>query len=430
MTERDNLIRDGLERPPQAIGYALNEHIVRAFPGKYVMRTTDLSFDLDTWVERTSASVITRDVPLPEWDTRWSGPGQGVFRRLAQGHRSVALEGVTYDVVEVAWERGFSTLTTQWWIGPDRERVEGFAAHVAEVANEVVDEVLVFANGCWQRSPKLRAAIRKTTFDSLVLPEGMADHIREDFASFLGARAEYERYGVPWKRGALFLGPPGNGKTHCVKALLNALDVPCLYVQSFESPHGGNAQPNVAEAFARARRTTPCALVLEDLDALVTPATRSYFLNELDGFADNAGILAIATTNHPERLDPAILDRPSRFDRKYSFELPGSAERLAYLTHWRDRLEGDTALGQETLDQVAETTEGFSYAYLKELVFSSLVGWMSHGRARPLDDVIVEQVGELTRQMASAAAAHEEARPVYVGDRMQEDYAHLFRRRG
>jgi SpoVK/Ycf46/Vps4 family AAA+-type ATPase len=69
---------------------------------------------------------------------------------------------------------------------------------------------------------------------------------------------------------------------------------------------------------------------MEDIDSMVTDKIRSLFLNELDGFATNVGVVVLATTNHPERLDPAILDRPSRFDRKYYFELPAEAERRAY----------------------------------------------------------------------------------------------------
>jgi SpoVK/Ycf46/Vps4 family AAA+-type ATPase len=45
----------------------------------------------------------------------------------------------------------------------------------------------------------------------------------------------------------------------------------------------------------------------------------------------NTGVVVLATTNHPENLDTAILDRPSRFDRKYNFDLPAEAERLAYI---------------------------------------------------------------------------------------------------
>jgi len=113
----------------------------------------------------------------------------------------------------------------------------------------------------------------------------------------------YERYGVPWKRGVLFLGPPGNGKTHTLKALLNASPgVPCLYVKSFKADYRGTDQDNIRKVFGRARACAPCLLVLEDLDSLIDDENRSFFLNELDGFADNAGIVTLATTNHPDKL--------------------------------------------------------------------------------------------------------------------------------
>lgn len=68
--------------------------------------------------------------------------------------------------------------------------------------------------------------------------------------------------------------------------------------------------------FGKAREMAPCVLILEDLDALINDRNRSYFLNQLDGFEANDGIIVIGTTNHFERLDPAISTRPSRFDRK------------------------------------------------------------------------------------------------------------------
>jgi len=55
----------------------------------------------------------------------------------------------------------------------------------------------------------------------------------------------------------------------------------------------------------------------------------------LDGFEQNHGMIVLTTTNHPDRIDPAIIDRPSRFDRKYHFHLPTRQERQEYLTVWR-----------------------------------------------------------------------------------------------
>ena len=128
----------------------------------------------------------------------------------------------------------------------------------------------------------------------------------------------------------------------------------CIYVKTFSA--GAPDQMGIRAIFEKARELAPCLLVLEDLDSLITPNNRSYFLNELDGFAGNEGVLTLATTNHPERLDPAILDRPSRFDRKYPFPLPEREERLAYIANWNHTLRPALRLSAEGIDRVADAT--------------------------------------------------------------------------
>ena len=131
----------------------------------------------------------------------------------------------------------------------------------------------------------------------------------------------------------------------------------------------------VRSIFNHARKNAPCILVLEDLDAMVTEKVRSFFLNELDGIAANAGILTIATTNHPERIDDAIINRPSRFDVKYNFELPDIDLRRSFATKWvekvargeRGRKVGFTMDHKEIAERVATDSEGFSFAFMKEL---------------------------------------------------------------
>ena len=118
-------------------------------------------------------------------------------------------------------------------------------------------------------------------------------------------------------------------------------------------------------------------MVFEDIDTLITAENRSFFLNELDGFANNHGLCVLATTNYPERLDPAILERPSRFDRKYHFNLPGPVERSAYLSAWNARQNAELGLTRAGLSRIAEGTEGFSFAYLKELCLSAIMSWIN-----------------------------------------------------
>lgn len=402
MTDRDRLFFDALTAPTPAIAYTLSDLLAKRWPDRYILETEDSDIDVDIFLSRVPCEVQLHPSPHPQSDTSWLGQERKLSEHVIQGHRSITWEGETFEVITSSWTDGRCSHNRVAITGRSRVVVEQLATKIALITSEVRDdEVMVFADGYWQRSQELRAAIRGATFDNLVLPSGVAESILSDFRQFLGARAEYERYGVAWKRGALFLGPPGNGKTHCVKALLNALGVPCLYVQSFESKYT-NPQHNVHTVFERARRTTPCALVLEDLDSLVTKKTRSFFLNELDGFASNTGILTIATTNHADQLDPAILDRPSRFDRKYHFTLPGFRERLAYLQTWSRASRDEARLADSALEALSGATEGFSYAYLKELVLSALVRWISDARTAPLSEVLAGQVGSLREQMQSA----------------------------
>lgn len=87
-----------------------------------------------------------------------------------------------------------------------------------------------------------------------------------------------------------------------------------LYVKSFQSYMG--EEGSMAAVFDKARQMAPCVVVLEDLDSLINNQNRSFFLNQLDGLEGNDGLLVIASTNHFDRLDPALKGRPSRFDRK------------------------------------------------------------------------------------------------------------------
>jgi AAA+ superfamily predicted ATPase len=214
----------------------------------------------------------------------------------------------------------------------------------------------------------------------------------DDLAQFFTSRALYDEYGIPWKRGILFIGPPGNGKTHTVKALINSMEQPCLYIKSL---HG------IQQVFDRARRTSPCILVIEDLDLQLHPQNRSAFLNELDGFAANIGIITLATTNHPERLDPGILDRPGRFDRKYHFELPDTPERSSYLALWNASLKPALQLSPEGISKISELTAEFSFAYLKELFLSSMMQWIATPGQSTMEQVMIGKVATLREQMVS-----------------------------
>ena len=319
---------------------------------------------------------------------------------VQHGWYGVTWEGHALEVVLLTWTAGDCTNRHFWIVGADKTVTEAFLDAVYAWWSEVRGEVLVYENGSWDKDADLYQAIKSATFDNLVLPGRLKQEIQDDFRQFLDSRDVYERYRLPWKRGVLLIGPPGNGKTHALKALVNWLDKPCLYVKSLKSRYNTDHQ-NIRAIFKRARRTTPCILVLEDLDSLIDDKNRSFFLNELDGFAANTGIIVVATTNHPERLDVAIVERPSRFDRKYHFDLPAEPERRAYIQAWNVALDVEMHLSEDTLAVIVEQTQGFSFAYLKELFVSSMMRWISAPQRAPMDTVIREQTALLREQMHS-----------------------------
>ena len=125
---------------------------------------------------------------------------------------------------------------------------------------------------------------------------------------------------------------------------------------------------------------SPCLLILEDIDTIVTPSSRSYFFNEVDGLENNDGIFMVASTNHLDQLDPGLSNRPSRFDRKYLFPLPSEEERTMYCEYWREKLKTKPTIKfpKRLSPAIAGITEDFSFAYLKEAFVATLLVIASH----------------------------------------------------
>lgn len=397
----EDFIGEALCQPTDVLAYHVSRKLAKLCPDKEIIEGESYHFDLEAFVLAGRCTVV-RDLSVHlHRVTEWRGAEQPFRHEWANGWFDVLWQGQLLEVLLLTFHEDGCKSRHHWIVADTTETAEGFLADVCGWNAEVRGEVLVFTGGGWLKDKKLYEAIQAATFDNLILPAELKRELQTDFAQFFAARATYERYGVPWKRGALLTGPPGNGKTHTVKALINQLRQPCLYVKSFKSRYQ-TEHGNIRAVFARARQAAPCLLVFEDLDALIDDKNRAYFLNELDGFAANTGVVVLATTNYPERLDPAIIDRPSRFDRKYYFAPPAHAERLAYLRTWHDALNAEMRLSDAGLAEVVAETEGFSFAYLKELFMSSMMQWMSAPQSRGMEAVMRERVPVLRAQMSQA----------------------------
>ncbi|KAI0147217.1 ATPase [Xylariaceae sp. FL1272] len=272
----------------------------------------------------------------------------------------------------------YGATNNHYLLSTERHHADALLLAAGSWGNELHDEVWVFDQGRWQKNADLYHSIIGASWDNVILDPDMKKSIIDDHLSFFKSRDTYTRLKVPWKRGIIYHGPPGNGKTISIKATMRMLSllkdpVPTLYVRTLSS----FAPPefSLKLIFEKARQFAPCYLVFEDLDSIVTDRVRSYFLNEVDGLKSNDGIFMIGSTNHLDRLDPGIAKRPSRFDRKYFFPDPDLEQRVAYCEFWQGKLadNDEVEFPDELCRAIAEITDKFSFAYMQEAFVAALL---------------------------------------------------------
>jgi hypothetical protein len=241
-------------------------------------------------------------------------------------------------------------------------------------------------------------------WDALVLDATLTRLVRRDFETFFQREQWFRQHGLPYRRGYLFYGPPGNGKTSAIRVMAAhpQIEAYCVDLQS-----GDVADNELRQLFEAAYRSVPALIVLEDLDRVYTREGASNgrtnvnfqaLLNCLDGLGTRDGVIVVATANDPSKLDPAILKRPGRFDRVVGFRTPSSALRRQY---W---LKLNPGLVGSAFDTAIRGSEDFSFAQLRESYI--LAAQIAYDEARAVNDkdllaaVGIQQSGEVQRPTA------------------------------
>lgn len=202
---------------------------------------------------------------------------------------------------------------------------------------------------------------RVITDKLLRLPDSRSDDVIKEIERFWTLRDKFEQHGFSHKRGFLLWGPPGSGKTCTVSIVSNDL-VQAGGVVILGNEVNPAALSSMLTMFRQIETKRRVVVILEDIDTIVHRFGESEVLSLLDGEDSIDGVVFIATTNYPEKLDGRIVNRPSRFDRIVKIGTPNFEARLMYLK------SRNLELPDLELEEWADATEGFSIAHLKELI--------------------------------------------------------------
>ena len=228
---------------------------------------------------------------------------------------------------------------------------------------------------------KSRAKIEgdiKVRFEDVAGCDEEKEEVKE-IIDYLKNPKRFSDMGARIPKGMLMVGPPGTGKTLLAKAVAGEANVPFFSISGsdFVEMFVGTGASRVRDMFKKAKQAAPCIVFIDEIDAVgrqrgagmgggndEREQTLNQLLVEMDGMAENTGIVIIAATNRPDVLDPALL-RSGRFDRQITVSLPDKKGRTEILqVHARNKKLAPNV----SLENLASRTPSFSGADLENVL--------------------------------------------------------------
>ncbi len=197
--------------------------------------------------------------------------------------------------------------------------------------------------------------------DLLQVPGSVAGQVVEEVERFWTLRDRYREFGFLHRRGYLFYGKQGGGKSSLIHQLVTRVigdgNVAffCQHPYHFVS---------CLTQFRKVEPDRPLVCVFEDVDSIIEDYGDNLLLQWLDGNHQVDRAVNLASTNYPEKLDRRIIARPRRFDRILRIDSPCEVLRTAYL----QRKLADRP--SEEIERWVEATDGFTFAAISELIIA------------------------------------------------------------
>jgi hypothetical protein len=218
-------------------------------------------------------------------------------------------------------------------------------------------------------------------------PETNSNEVITEICKFWEQEALFNKYNLVYKRGIILYGPAGVGKSATIQLIIQDVVRRNGIVINFQNPydfiHG-------FRIFRKIEPTVPVVVIMEDIDSIIDTYNESDILNILDGVNNVNKVVFLATTNYPRKLGQRIMNRPSRFDRRYRIGYPSDKSRKLYF----ESLFSKDNLDNFDIKKWVADTDRLSIAHLKELFVSVVILGNDYNDVIRLLQSMKEQVDE------------------------------------
>ena len=236
-------------------------------------------------------------------------------------------------------------------------------------------------------------------WSQLALPKLIINKLKEEIEYTFSQDATLLRYGIPTQRGIILYGKPGVGKTLIGKILASTVKSSFIWVTASQITEAND----VTRLFRLARELSPCIIFLEDLDLYASQrnwgptSVLGELFGQIDGFHRNEKIIVVATTNDLESIDPALKERPSRFDLLLEIQPPDSKDRMKII---KRKLKGFTVEHKSVWDLFVDKTAGMTGAEIQELcIMCKRTAIRRNGHPNHSPVILEQDVKEKTSQV-------------------------------
>ena len=191
----------------------------------------------------------------------------------------------------------------------------------------------------------------------------------------------YKSYGCELPKGMLLLGPPGVGKTHLVKTIINSTGMKYIFISGsdFNKKYVGSGSSTVSKLFKKARENKPCLIFIDEADSILKKRTHSdssavsvdfnsticKFLAEMDSLKTESGVIVIFASNMDiAHIDKGII-RAGRVDQIINISYPTFEERIDLFKMYLDDLYDEKYID---INKISKLSYGLTGSDIKKII--------------------------------------------------------------